>query len=225
MPFLVIMDEWSIPFQGAEGKTVIFSSGEANRGTGRSSQAKKRGTQAGSGVNISHIIHYTRLKLSGRQQGPTPIHIFQVVRPLWEHNSRAELHLWGLRGVISRAGWTQLCFIGLVCPLKTTFLEAKSVLPRSSWSCGLLLCGSVPRVHPLLSLTWGSWCSLWVGKGTWQLSVNIMYIEMMGSAAKAKQLPFLKPLSLFLTWYRLRSNYLRFDKLGIHQQSRTCDHV
>lgn len=44
MPFLVIMDGGPIPFQGAEGKSIIFSSGEANRGTGRrGSQAKEGG--------------------------------------------------------------------------------------------------------------------------------------------------------------------------------------
>lgn len=44
VPFLVIMDGGPIPFQRAEGKTVIFSSGEANRGTGRrGSQAKGGG--------------------------------------------------------------------------------------------------------------------------------------------------------------------------------------
>lgn len=199
MPFLVIMDGWSIPFQGAEGKPIIFSSGEANRGTGRRGSQAKAGGCKQVAVWAYHTQYATHVwNCQADNKGQPALHIFWVVRPLWEHSSRAELHLWGLRDVISRAGWTQLCFIGLVCPLKTDFLEAKSVLPRSGWSCWLSLCVSVPRVHPLLSLTWGGWCSLWVGKGTWWLSVNIMYMEMMGSAAKQSNSPSSNPRPYFL---------------------------
>lgn len=184
MPFLVIMDGGPIPFQGAEGKSIIFSSGEANRGTGRRGSQAKEGGHKQVVVWAYHTQHTTHVwNCQADNEGQLALHVFQVVRPLWEHSSRAKLHLWGLRGVISRARRTQLWIIGLVRPLKTDFPEAKSALPRSGWSCWLSLCGSVPRVHPLLSLTWGGWCSLWVGKGTWRLRVNIMYMERMGSAA------------------------------------------
>lgn len=125
------------------------------------------------------------------------------------------LHLWGLWGVVSSAWRVQLWFPGLIGPLKTDFLEAKSVLPRSGRSCYLSLRLSVPSVQLSFLYHWelGVPVLTQAGMGIW-LSVNIMEMEMMGSTAKTKELT--NPIPISYIEYRLSSSCLLFDKLGIH---------
>lgn len=198
VPFLVIMENPSLSKE-LKGRLSFSLVVRPVGGTGRRGSQAKGGGHKQVVVWAYHTRYTTHVWIcQADNEGQPALHVFRVVRPLWEHSSRVELHLRGLWDVISRERQTQLCIIGLVCPLKTDFPEAKSALPRSGWSCWLSRCGSVPRVHPLLSLTWGGWCSLWVGKGTWRLRVNIMCMEMIGSAAKQSNSPSPNPRPYFL---------------------------